>query len=55
MKKEDILKIIAETRKADIDLGETPLLFKWIYVEEPTIEMALMISKKEEVDPMTLN
>ncbi len=49
--KEDLMLLVADLRDQDIDLQETPALFKWSYEEEPHIEFQLLV---KEVDQMGL-
>lgn len=49
--KEDLMLLVADLRDQDIDLQETPALFKWSYQEEPHIEFQLLV---KEVDQMGL-
>ena len=41
--KEKLLETLKGLQEEEIDLGETPALFKWSYPEEPYIEFQLLI------------
>lgn len=45
--KEKLLETVAYLREDEINLEETPVIFKWNYPEEPHIQFQLMIKETE--------
>ncbi len=50
--KNQLLELVEGTQKEhkDIDLKETPIIFKWSYDEEPSIEFQLLIRHNENYE-----
>ncbi len=48
--KEDLMLLVADLRDQDIDLQETPALFKWSYQEEPHIEFQLLVKEVDQLE-----
>jgi len=46
--KEKLLETVSYLRADEIDLEETPVIFKWVYPEEPHIEFQLLIKELDE-------
>jgi hypothetical protein len=46
--KEKLLEIVDHLRDDEIDLEETPVIFEWIYEEEPHIKFKLLITELDE-------
>jgi hypothetical protein len=46
--KEELLNTVKELRSKEIQLNDTPALFRWSYPEEPEILFELLISKTGE-------
>jgi len=55
MKKADLLRIIGELREDEVDFAKTPVVFKWIYEEEPEVELTLIIKGKQETNHMSMH
>lgn len=49
-----LMKALDDIREQEIDLKETPVLFRWTYPEEPWIEFELMIRELDQASlPLT--
>lgn len=46
--KERLLNILDNLRDDEVNLEETPVIFKWSYEEEPHIQFQLMIKETEQ-------
>lgn len=48
--KEKLLETVKYLRQDDIDLEGTPVIFKWVYPEEPHIEFQLLIKETDKAN-----